>query len=453
MFSNSFALNKYKTKFSRLRDGTSLKSRLIRAASWSTAGTGIAQICLLFASVLIARRLGSDDFGRLGLIQSTLNTMIAFVVPTFGWALMRVPATARDSATRQQLVKSATTLLIVGGLTSWILSAGLMMLAPWICEKLFKETDSWKALRIAALSVFATGVFTLETSLLMGEEAFHKVAILNSLRGILLAFFMVVGAFWSGLTGVVWGITFCSYLFMIAGGIQIRHLFRKRTPSIHSNLQQHSFHVLRNESLPSFLSTIVGSLTIWLGNILLVRTSDGLTEVALFNAANHWKTMLLFVPTQINQSTIPIMANLWSTYELRQFRQSIHTILLSNLAVAGIPAIVVALAANWILHFYQLGSLANPLVLQLLVLSGVMSALCGGLGSAMIAMGQLWHGLLVNFVWAIVFILIAVSFQKQGAIGLSAAYLVAYTILFSISFVWVKSAIQRAFCFQEGKEE
>lgn len=419
---------------------TPLKRRLVRAVSWSVLGTGAAQGLFLIASILTARWLGAEDFGRLGLIQFTLNTLVTFIAPSFGWSLMRLAATLRDHDLERLSVLSSAVML-VGAAVSVILAIGLVVSAPWVCNYWFNDLASLIPLQIAALSVFANGVFTLQVSVLAGFEAFRESAMLNTLRGVLLATMMAGGAYWSGLNGAAWGFTVSSYLSALTGTAVLSALLRERGMTVRWTSWRHGAKVLRDVSLPSFLSTVLSSLTMWAGSVLLARAPNGLAQVALFNAANHWKTVMLFLPTQISQSTAPILANLWSASELGRLRVLVRTNLLLNLATSGAPGLAIVLAATPILHLYQLGSAADALALRLLTISGVLTALCSVLGYTMIAMGRLWQGLLVNTLWAIVFLATAGIMLQQGAVGLSTAYLISQVFLFMVSLFYVVYSI------------
>lgn len=415
---------------------TPLRRRLVRAVSWSVLGTGAAQGLLLIASILTARWLGAEDFGRLGLIHFTLNTLVTFITPSFGWSLMRIAATLRDQD-REALGKLSSAVLQVGAAVSLVLAVGLAISAPWVCAYWLNDPHTQTALQVAAFSVFANGVFTLQVSLLAGFEAFRESAMLNTLRGVQLAVMMAGGAYWSGLNGAAWGFTISSYLSALAGVAVLNVLLREYGITVHWTSWRQGVEVLRDVSLPSFLSSVLGSLTIWAGSVLLARAPNGLTQVALFNAANHWKTVMLFLPTQISQSTAPILANLWSAGELGRLRMLTRTNLLINLATAGIPCLLIMLAATPIMHLYQLDSPTGALTLRLLVLSGVMTALCSVLGYTTIAMGRWWQGLSFNALWATVFVGMAWVMLPHGAVGLSMAYLLSYSFLFVISLAYV----------------
>ncbi|MEM4202821.1 MAG: hypothetical protein QXS54_02000 [Candidatus Methanomethylicaceae archaeon] len=434
-------------RFCDLKEDT-LFNRVSRAVIWPVLGTGTAQGLLLLASILTARWLGTNDFGRLGLIQVTLNTVIAFITPTFGWPLMYTGATSRNI---HQLREMAGPILKAGTLGGVMLSVGLLILTPWIGEHWFKDVGLQKAFQISMLSIFPYSIFVLQVSLLAGLEKFREVAMLNALRGMLMMLCMAIGSFRWGLNGAAWGITLSTYLVGLVGGVSLLRLSKEGGCFLYNtNLAWRGFYVLRDTSLPSFLSTALVSLAIWLGNVLLMRTPNGLAEVALFNATNHWRTLLLFLPTQISQSNIPILANLWNISQIKRFRLLMITSLMLSFITAVIPSLIVIVAAEPILYLYRLYSLDGIPAFRLLIFSGVMGALCSMLGTAIIAMGRFWQGLFMNFVWTLLLIGTAFALRERGAVGLAIAYTVAYAVLFIISFAYVVLAVEKAAHFHGG---
>ncbi|MEN3001815.1 MAG: oligosaccharide flippase family protein [Armatimonadota bacterium] len=415
---------------------TPLKRRVIRAISWSTLGTGTVQALFLVASILTARILGAEEFGRLSIIQLTLNLLVSFIAPSFGWTLTRTAATLRESNPKR-LGELVSAVALSGTAVTFVLAAGLFLLAPWMCFTWFIDPRLQVPMQITALSVFANGVLALQVSLLAGFEAFRENAFLNALRGIILAVLMVLGALVGGLNGAVWGSALSSLLVVGVGGGLVAHRLRKYAITLHRARLRTGYEVLIHVSLPSFLSTVLGSITIWLGSMLLARLPNGLVQVAVFNAANHWKTMLLFLPVQISQSIMPILANLWSQGELRRLTALVRASLWINLLVTGLPCLFLMVAADPIMHLYRLNFGAEALAFRLLIASSVMTALCGVLGYTMLAIGRLWQGLMVNALWAMVFIGTTWTMLPHGVLSLGIAYFASYSLLFLVSLVYV----------------
>ncbi|MDW8107383.1 MAG: oligosaccharide flippase family protein [Armatimonadota bacterium] len=415
-----------------LGSAVSLRQRIAHAVSWTVLSVGAAQALLLVATVLVARQLGVEDFGRWGLVYATLNTVVAFITPSFGWALMRVAATLRDHSPHE-MAQLSSAVLRVGVWACFILALGLLILAPWASVYIFRDVGTQAALQIIAAAVFANGVLALQMSVLMGLEAFRASAALHALRGVVSAALMIGGVYWGGLMGTAWGFTLASFLCAGMGGVLLSRVLRERGISLRRTEIRCATQVLRDMSLPSFLSTILSSVVMWLANVLLVYAPNGLMQVALFSAASHWRTVILFLPTQINHSTAPILANLWSSGERNRLRAVVRASLLANGLAAGVPALITIVAAELILRLYTLDAPPGILSFRVLMLSSVLTALCGLLGYFMVAVGQMWHGLAVNALWAISFVVVAVHMLETGVVGISVAFLVSYLLLLLIS--------------------
>jgi len=413
-----------------------LRRRLLRAIQWSILGTGIAHAVYLLASILIARRLGNEDFGRLGLIQFTLNTPVLLIATSFGWSVMRTAATMHEHE-REAFSSLLNSLIIVGTLVSAGLSVLLLLLGPMICTYWFSDPASIPAFQIVAISILFSGYFSLIVSLFSGLEAFQNVAILNIMRGLLLGILLIVGSNWGGLIGAGFGFTLASGMSAFIAWFIMRRALKQYRLALYSHNWQRAYRVLAQISLPSFLSTIISSLGLWIGSVLLARHHDGLHQVAVFNASNQWKSVLLFVPTQISQASAPIMANLWSKNDLFKLKAVVRSNLLLMLLTYGLPSVPILAFSSHILHLYLLSGDEETEAMRFIILSGLMSALCGVLGYAMVAMGKAWQALAANTFWTVIFLMTALLWLSQGVLGISKSYCFSYFVLFIAISVYI----------------
>lgn len=421
-----------------VQGGSSLRQRVVRAVSWSVIGTGFAQALFLGASIVAARILGVDDFGRFGLTYLTLNTLVNLISSSVGWSLMRMVAVMRDGDSRalRGIIRAVGS---VGVLVSLIAGVALYATAPWISSALLNDYPMRQALQIVALAVSASGIFSLQTSLLVGFEAFRGSSLLTILRGVAMSVLTVLGAMWGGLNGAVWGVALSNLLVATVGWAVMRAFFSKLSVSESYNAEQTARWVLLHLSLPSFLYTVLGTVTPWVGSVLLANHTDGIRQVALLNIALHWKMVLLFLPTQINQSTGPILANLWGNAEHARLRALTRLNFLTNLAVGGTLCLLICAGAELILQAYQVSVPGGAVTIRLLAATGLISALYGVLGYIIGAMGRLWSALAINSVWATSFVSVAWLMLERGAVGIGIAYLVAQVLAFVAALAVVYS--------------
>ncbi|MFQ3610108.1 MAG: oligosaccharide flippase family protein [Fimbriimonadales bacterium] len=411
--------------------------RVLRAVSWSVLGTGSAQAIILVASVVVARLLGEEDFGRLGLIQFTMNLAYGIVASSIGWTVMRTVANLRAEG-HGQLGAELSALLSVGGASSVLLALLLGGSSEWIATSLFRDTKLSLALLFTSISVLFGTLYSIFLSGLSGFEAFRAVALLNIVRGILLGIGIVGGAFWGSLEGTVVAMGLAHFISTVLVYLQFTRTLQKCSVRLISPNLLLGLNLAVKFSLPAFLSTLFASMMPWWGSVFLSRNASSLSEVAVLNVANYWRTLVMFLPTQIAQSTAPVLSNLWAHRDYTQVRKIVKT----NLKmIAGIILLSLApliFLANWVLNLYGLSAPQQELAFRLLLVSAVFTALCAPLGYTLVAMGRFWTGFVVNTIWAMLFLAgawLTVVQIDMGVVGLGWTYLTGYIVLFIVSLI------------------
>ncbi len=415
----------------------SARQRIIRAISWSVLGTGSAQAIILVASVLTARLLGEVDFGRFGLIQFTLNMLYSLIAPSLGWTVMRTVASLR-STEQDRLAIHLSALLAVGYTICTLIALLLAVGAGWIAIHLFRDAESRPSLLLSSITVLFGGIYAILVSGLSGFEAFRTVAMLNTTRGVLLGTAFIGGAYLGGLVGTVSAIGFATFLSALFAYQAFRYALQEHAVRLGRPNWRLGLRLSREFSLPAFLSTLIASMMPWWGSVLLARQATSLSEVAVLNVSNYWRNILMFLPSQIAQSTAPILSNLWGQREYTQVRQLVLTNLKMVVWIVFVPLLPVVLTAGWVLDLYGLGVPQQELAFRLLIVSAVFASLCAPLGYTLLAMGRFWMGFGVNAIWAVLFFTgtwLTIVHASSGIVGLGWTYLITYALLFVVALV------------------
>src|SRR5208282_5049155 len=97
----------------------------------------------------------------------------------------------------------------LSSLTSWgislALAALLTYLAPWLCERTLAAPQLTGFLRLSAPLLVLGGINGAQLGVLIGFEAFKKIARVNSVTGLLNFPLVVGGAVFFGLGGIICG--------------------------------------------------------------------------------------------------------------------------------------------------------------------------------------------------------------------------------------------------------
>jgi peptidoglycan biosynthesis protein MviN/MurJ (putative lipid II flippase) len=158
---------------------------------------------------------------------------------------------------------------------------------------------------------------------------------------------------------------------------------------------------------------------------MLVRASN-YGELGIFEAADQWKVMLLFVPGAICQIVLPIMS---SITDYHTFRRA----LIGNLALIGGIAALLA-CASWfiapILMPLYGRTFTDTATLTALAFSTIPTALAQILEMTLYSREKMWTSFGFNIVWGISTVALAYLFleNQQGAFGIAMAILLAYIL-------------------------
>ncbi len=404
-----------------------LAPHLASGAFWSVGGGTLFQGTQLVTSVILARILGTGAFGFFGILQATISTFAVLAAPALGAAGSRyVAAFRRSDPVRAGRVAALT--LSVSALAGFAGAAVLVVGGDGIAREAFGAAALGEPLRISAVAVAAAGVNSAQVGILSGLEAFRRLALLNGARSLLTVVLLPISALFWDVTGVAWCL----------GGIGLGTLLLTesalRTENLRAGLELSWRDCLKEKAVlgefafPAFFAGLLVLPAIWLATAWLAKGPNGILEVGLFTAANHWRLLVLFLPGVLMQPLLPILSSAWAGGALGEFRMSVRSQLRLILALTATAAVVISILAVPILAVYGRDFSQARGVLVWLVWSAVLSALAGVIGVALTAMGRMWTGLCLNAGWATVFLGLARILGARGAVGLAEAFAASYSV-------------------------
>lgn len=426
----------------------SLRSRFVQGFAWATVGAIVSNAFSLLASVLIARTLGQVRFGQLGIINSTVSMFGTFAGLGLGKTATRyVAELRRQNAPRAGSILGLTllTAVVSGGIVSLILVA----VAPLLAASRLDAPELTDELRLGCALLFLGVLNGVQTGALSGLEAFKAIAQVNLIRGLVYLPVTVVAARMYGLSGAL-----AAMILVAATTCWVTHtalLRESRQAGVAIDLRNalDELGVLWKFSIPALLSGVMVTPVTWMANTMLVNQPTGYAQMGVFNAANQWRMALEFLPTVMAGVALPILSSLYGQGRDQSYRRT----LVANLAVVSLvgtlTAVPIIIGARFIMSAYGNGFVGHHLVLVLIAVTGCLASTAAVVGTAISSMGRMWHGFLLNCLWAVVFLLAARALVYRGALGLASAYCVSYLAhLVSVgSYVMLVFAVRRKVAF------
>lgn len=146
-----------------------LKNRLIQNALWMILSRLAAQGLAVIFTILLARRLGSAEFGAYAFIAAIL--FVANALTTFGTDMLLI----REIAAKGDLSGLPAALTIQLALSVCFIAA-LWSLGAWIPNQ---SQETVMALKVYSLALFPLAFFTVFTTALRGKQLMGVYALLN----------------------------------------------------------------------------------------------------------------------------------------------------------------------------------------------------------------------------------------------------------------------------------
>ena len=404
----------------------SLRARFARGALWSLLGALTSQGLGLAASVVTARLLGKEEFGALGMIQSTVGMLGVFAGMGLGLTATKYVAeyqtTNRERAGRIIALTSGAAVL-----TSGCVSVALLLFAPFLAAKTLNAPHLATELRIACALLFLNTMGGAQTGGLSGFEAFKAIAHVNLLRGLLTFPLVIAGVLLWRLPGAVCGLVCAAGLSCLLNHIALSRRCADIGIAVRWSEAWTERQVLWTFSVPALLSgAMVGPIS-WLATAILVNQPNGYAEMGLFYAASQWRAAITFLPAVLGQCAFPILSNLHGQNRFGQYREVLWWNIFLTVGTASCVAIPVVLGSPTIMRLYGSSFEDGWLVLALSAGVAILVCLNGALGCAIISARSIWICCLFNGMWGVALVSCALSLVPKGlALGLATSFLLAY---------------------------
>lgn len=408
-------------------NSSDIAKRMASGALWTFTGTAIAKLIVLVAGVLCARILGKELYGEFGMVRSTINMFVAL-----GTAGLGMTATKYISEYRKQQKERTVSIYLLTNsfavITGVLITIVILVLAKFLAETTLNSPHLVNSLKVGALLLFVTVLNGAQNGTLSGFENFKAIAVNTFVASIFETIFMLVGAYYYGVFGAIlgYGIGFVS--LYVLNFISIRGTFRKENLTITTRLfNREDLSLLLKFSLPAMLSSLLIAPTYWIVRTLLVK-SNGFGELAIYEAAEQWRIIVLFIPSAVGQIVLPILSSLVNG-SAKTYWKVLYINVLINFIVTLILVAGIALLSNSIIHAY--GDDFNDIyTLIVLSSSAIFAAISNVVGAAIASKGRMWIGFLFNFIWSILTIGFTILFLKLelGAMSVALAFLCSYIL-------------------------
>ena len=403
----------------------SLRARFARGSAWSLAGQLASYVVGVASAVLVGRALGVTGFGELGMIQSTVGMFGLLAGMGVGVTNTKFVAELRNSDPKRAGRIMGLSLLVSGG-SGAAVCALVVALAPFLASRTLANPALALPLQIGSALLVFDSLSGALSGALAGFEAFREIALVTTLRVLVTFPFMVLGAYFWGLSGAVFGLAAGALAALIMYTVSLIRVSRRYECVACFDGLRSELNILTGFSLPAYISGAMVTPMIWIARLILVRYPGGYEQMGLFQATWRFQDIISTLGATVGASLLPLLASREGAQSERLARGNVLVSWALGFLILA-PLMAFPEIAGLLFGGGYAGRALNvTMVLAMAVTSIVLYK--QGLARVLTARALLWWGVLSNGVWAATLLVCTWWLAPHGAVGLAAAFLVAYAV-------------------------
>lgn len=407
------------------------KSKIFKDSFWALFGNSVAKVLALIVGIVIANLLGSEDYGKYGLIKTTLMSISVF--STFGLGITGTKYIAQYKDSNIEMVNNICHDIIkISLFTSGLIAIIIILFAKQIAIYL-EMPEMITSLRLSTIAIIFNAINTAQTGILAGFKKFKNISNYNLITGIYLCIAAIIGTYYFGLNGAILALSSSYVINFILNNFTLSKI-RKRYPPISYNKSYTKEMLLF--SFPLALQEGLQSLSSWLTIVVLVKISC-YSEYGIFSAAAQWTAAISFIPAILKNVTLSYLSD-----NTNNNNRIVKIMLLANLTSSGSFFLIILFASPFISQWYGASFDGVGVVLNILIFSSVLGSLGSVFVQELISKSKNWItfsiSLLKTMLIIIVGCLLIIGLDYRGSIAFAYSTLFANIIYLCLLFISYK---------------
>lgn len=408
----------------------SLRQRMLGGTLTMLSGTLVAQFSTFVTLVVSARLLGSVEYGKYGVVQSTLGLLALLAGLGMGLTNRRYVGELRDSdKVRCGRVIGFSTL--VTWFTSAVVAAVLFVWAPFLSSRVLNAPELALVLRLATAIILFNGLNESQVGVLSGLEDFRSITNVNFLRAVAAPFLLIGGVVLWRLPGLVAGMALTALVAWLVSIALVRSSVRKAGIEVTYKGISQERQIVWRFAIPVVASGTIFTSIFFAARAIITQYPGGYEQLGIFTAAEQWLVILALVPGQIVNVSQPILSNVYATQDRIRFGRAIAANMGLSVGVAVFFAVIIILIAKPISALYGATFVGLSSVIVLVCLTGILRVFSSSVGTMLVTINRMWVGLWINLLWGAVFLSVVATLMIRGlpgAYALGYANIISYTL-------------------------
>ena len=335
-------------------------------------------------NILLARLLGADGTGVYFLGLTVITVATIFGQLGLGNAMLRFTAAHASQGDWVQVAGVSRKGLAFAACISAVVSAVVLIGAPWIAHYVYSEPALTVPLRFMALAVVPLTLLTLYAELLKGLKRIAAALLVNTVGVPLLSmpFLALLAGRWS-VSGAAIAYVLATILVLSLGAL----LWRRATPQARGLPGSFDTRLLLATSMPLFWVAFMNLIMSQTDVVLLGVWSDS-SLVSIYGTAARTASLTSFILMAMISIVAPKFAALYARGDLENLGSLARNVARLGILVASIVILPLLLVPSWVLGIFGPEFAAGRTVLIILALGQFVNVATGPVGFLLLMTGH-----------------------------------------------------------------
>lgn len=374
----------------------------LRGVGWLFSSSIIERVAALLQTVLIARAIHDVNYGRYGLLFSTISALSPIISLQLPYSVIYFVSRfqTRDPTQAGAIVVLGRRLTLATTFVALMLA--IAFAAP-LSRWLFAEDGFGTAIILSGVILFATVQIGLSDALLQAAERFRTLAVARVTTAILgLIMIGVVYLFVPTLEAVLAAVAAGAMVRLAAVAIPARAISRRLAAHTDFRRALKSAMDVVHFSLPSGLLSVLTGTSVWIGNYYLTREAGGFHDLAVINTGLQWRAPILVVMASMSSAILPMLGRFHGQEDYQESRRLQRYHIAINVGTAMAFSLLVLAGSSLILALYGPSFRGENYLFGLFLIALVPTAYVTARQQELVASGRMWTQLLLFVPFALI---------------------------------------------------
>jgi O-antigen/teichoic acid export membrane protein len=426
----------------------SIGKQIIIGTFWSVVGNGFGKVFTFIAMIFVARILGKESFGEIGLVRSTAITFASISGLGIGMTTTKYIAELLHT-NKERTGQIIGMTYIFTFFVSLITAITFYLISPYLCEILGKP-ELTHVMRLGSLLLFLMMFLVSQIAVMTGFQDFRNLAIISVIVGILSLPIHVGCTYWFGESGAVAAMISCVVLNIVISNLFIyknlnKYKIRYKFSNCYSELS-----VLLNSNLPIMLGCTLYIGTQLLLQMILRLQPNGAEKLGEFYAAQNIQIAFFVIPALLSTVFFPTLCEIGGTNQ-GKYWQTVKKGLGLQAIVALIMMLPMILFPKFLMKLNGNEFSNNSLILSFFAIWSFINVLCTAVWQVMIDQKKSWICIVITICEIIIILILAYFLLSNYWNGIG--ILIALTAGRIFNFIAIICYLQKYSTAQNLKRE